>query len=690
VAKEEMMSITSIAGKRFAGSVSRVMFYFLSMLSLACSDHRASQSKADSQGHTAATAATIAANEAFAATLPLSDQQDWKDARRGLIATPDALNIQNTNGDAVWDMPAYQFVKGRSPDSVNPSLWRQAGLNNLHGLFEVTPGIYQIRGFDLANMTLVKADNSWVIVDPLTSAETAARAFEFAMQHLERQAVSAILFTHSHIDHFGGVEGILSQLAEGERDNLRIVAPEGFVEEATSENIIAGPAMSRRAMYMYGKRLQRSERGHIGSGLGKGPAFGTFGITEPTELISETPTRLTIDGLEFVFQNVPGSEAPAEFTFYLPHYKAFCGAELVSRNLHNLYTLRGAKVRDALAWSRYIDDASQRFEQAEIYFGSHHWPVWGRDKVQRFLGKQRDIYKYIHDQSVRLMNAGYTPNEIADAIKLPEALRTNFSTRGYYGTVKHNAKAVYQSYMGWFTANPAMLDPLPESDTAERTLALMGGSDKVVAHAETLLNEAASAGAEKVNKEYRWLAQLLNTVVFAEPDNLQAKAMLAKVYDQLAYQAESAPWRDFYLTGAYELRHGAPASGISPSIMKDVLIKTPIEKFFDSMAVNLSGPEAEGESLRIEIQFSDLARRYVLILQNSVLRYQELAKDQSSDASARLTLTHPLFVDILVGDAGLKETLFGDDLSIDGSALDLLAFFSLIEKQEGVFNIVLP
>jgi alkyl sulfatase BDS1-like metallo-beta-lactamase superfamily hydrolase len=690
VSKEKMMSLTSIVGKRFAGRVSKVMFYFLSMLSLGCSDHPASQSGSDSQGHTAATAATIAANEAFAQTLPLLDQQDWKDARRGLIATPDALNIQNTNGEVVWDMPAYQFVKGPSPKSVNPSLWRQAGLNNLHGLFEVTPGIYQIRGFDLANMTLVKADNSWVIVDPLTSAETAARAFEFAMQHLERQSVSAILFTHSHIDHFGGVEGILSQLAEGERDNLRIVAPEGFVEEATSENIIAGPAMSRRAMYMYGKRLQRSERGHIGSGLGKGPAFGTFGITEPTELISETPTRLTIDGLEFVFQNVPGSEAPAEFTFYLPHYKAFCGAELVSRNLHNLYTLRGAKVRDALAWSRYIDEASQRFEQAEIYFGSHHWPVWGRDEVQSFMGKQRDIYKYIHDQSVRLMNAGYTPNEIADAIELPEALRTNFSTRGYYGTVKHNAKAVYQSYMGWFTANPAMLDPLPESDTAVRTLALMGGSDKVVAHAKTLLNEAALAGADKVNKEYRWLAQLLNTVVFAEPDNLQAKAMLAKVYDQLAYQAESAPWRDFYLSGAYELRHGAPASGISPSIMKDVLIKTPIEKFFDSMAVNLNGPEAEGESLRIEIQFSDLARRYVLILQNSVLRYQELAKDQSSDASATLTLTHPLFVDILVGDAGLKEKLFGDDLSIDGSALDLLAFFSLIEKQEGVFNIVLP
>ena len=502
--------------------------------------------------------------------------------------------------------------------------------------------------------------------------------------------MSAILFTHSHIDHFGGVAGILSQLADEERDNLRIVAPEGFVEEATSENIIAGPAMSRRAMYMYGKRLQRSERGHIGSGLGKGPAFGTFGITEPTELISETPTSLTIDGLEFVFQNVPGSEAPAEFTFYLPHYKAFCGAELVSRNLHNLYTLRGAKVRDALAWSRYIDEASQRFEQAEIYFGSHHWPVWGRDEVQNFLGKQRDIYKYIHDQSVRLMNAGYTPNEIADAIELPEALRTNFSTRGYYGTVKHNAKAVYQSYMGWFTANPAMLDPLPESDTAVRTLALMGGSEKVIAHAEKLLNEASSAGAEKVNKEYRWLAQLLNTVVFAEPNNLQAKAMLAKVYDQLGYQAESAPWRDFYLSGAYELRHGAPVSGISPSIMKDVLIKTPIEKFFDSMAVNLNGPDAEGESLRIEIQFSDLARRYVLILHNSVLRYQELDKDQNSDASATLTLTHPLFVDILVGDAGLKETLFGDDLSIEGSALDLLAFFSLIEKQEGVFNIVLP
>lgn len=676
------------------GPILRLIFFFMAALLLACSDESADQSGdsagQDNQGHTAPSAATIAANEAFAETLPLSDQQDWRDARRGFIAKPAALKIDDAQGETVWDMPAYDFVEGASPGSVNPSLWRQAGLNNVHGLFEVTKGIYQLRGFDLANMTIVKADNSWVIVDPLTSAETATVAFAFAMEHLERLPVSAILFTHSHIDHFGGIEGIMSQLSDVEKDALRIIAPEGFVEEATSENIIAGPAMSRRAMYMYGKRLHRGERGHIGSGLGKGPAFGTFGIKEPTELVNETPTSLTIDGLEFVFQYTPESEAPAEFTFYLPQYQAFCGAELVSRNLHNLYTLRGAKVRDALAWSGYIDEAARRFEKAEIYFGSHHWPVWGRDHVQSFLANQRDIYKYIHDQSVRLMNSGYTPNEIAEMITLPDALRSNFSTRGYYGTVKHNAKAVYQSYMGWFTANPSMLDPLPETETAVRTLAVMGGSEKVITHAQALLNETASAEADEVNKEYRWLAQLLNTVVFAEPDNMKAKLMLAKVYDQLGYQAESAPWRDFYLSGAYELRHGSPQQGISPSIMKDVLIKTPIEKFFDSMAVNLNGPDAEGKSLRIEIKFSDLSLRYVLILENSVLRYQALAENESGDATATLALTHPLFVDILVGDAGLKDTLFGDDLDIEGSALDLFAFFSLIDKQEGVFNIVLP
>lgn len=659
----------------------------------ACSDQLEFEDHADAAGHTQATQATVVSNQEFARGLPFDNKQDFDDARRGLIATPDALVIHNKAGVELWNMPAYDFVgysesNADVPPSVNPSLWRQAALNNIHGLFKVTDGIYQIRGFDLANMTIIEGQTGWIVVDPLTSAETAQAALSFAQQHLGVHPVRAVLFTHSHIDHFGGIQGILSRLSAEQRENLRIIAPKGFLEEATSENIIAGSAMSRRAMFMYGKRLQRSERGHVGSGLGKGPAFGSFGIALPTEIIEHTPTRLDIDGIDFVFQFTPASEAPAEFTFYLPKQKAFCGAELVSRNLHNLYTLRGAKVRDALAWSAFIEEARELFVESQVYFGSHHWPMWGSENIQHFLSQQRDTYQYIHDQSVRLMNAGLTSNEIAEQITLPESLRSSFANRGYYGTVKHNAKAVYQAYMGWFNGNPAFLDPLPEEDAAKRSVELMGGVNELVKKAQGLFDKANKQTAETVSKDYRWIAQLLNMAVFAEPDNVSAKMLLAKTYDQLAYQSESAPWRDFYLSGAFELRNGPPETGIDPAVMKQVLMHTPVEKFFQSMAVSLNGPKADGEKLRLKVHFTDLNQSYLLLLENSVLRHKRA--EITSQADATLNLTHPLFVDIIVGDAGLKETLFGDDLSIEGSKLDLLRFFSLIDKPMATFNIVEP
>ncbi len=345
-------------------------------------------------------------------------------------------------------MPAYDFIDANGenvPGSVNPSLWRQAALNNIHGLFKVTDGVYQIRGYDLSNMSIIESDNGWILVDPLTARETASRALLFAQKHLGKKPIKAILFTHSHIDHFGGVQGVLQHMSDSEKADVRIIAPEGFEEEATSENIIAGTAMSRRAMYMYGKNLARTERGHVGTGLGKGPAFGTFGLESPNELINHDNTKLTIDGVPFEFQIVSGSEAPAEFTFYLPKHKAFCGAELVSRNMHNLYTLRGAKVRDARLWSAFIDEARTEFKEAETYFASHHWPLWGSENINDFLIVQRDTYKFIHDQSVRLMNQGLTPNEIADQITLPESLNKEFHNQGYYGTTKHNSRAVYQA-----------------------------------------------------------------------------------------------------------------------------------------------------------------------------------------------------------------------------------------------------
>jgi len=672
--------------------------YYLWLLPLvaslsACDKPLEFEQGADANGHTAPTAVTIKANQAIIDQRPFSNTADFKDARRGLIAQDKSLIIKDSAGTAVWNMPAYDFIdyqgpNGNAPGSVNPSLWRQAALNNIHGLFKVSEGIYQLRGYDLANMTIIEGDSGWILVDPLTVAETSTKALKFAQQHLGKKPIRAIIYTHSHLDHFGGIDGILQNLSAEEKQQLRIVAPEGFMEEATSENIIAGIAMSRRVMYMFGKQLARTERGHVDTGLGKDPAFGSNGLLEPTELINQTGQTLNIDGIPFEFQSVSGSEAPAEFTFYLPKHKAYCGAEMLSRNMHNLYTLRGAKVRDAKLWSAYIEQARELYADTDVYFASHHWPLWGQEKIQNFMRQQSDTYKYIHDQSVRLFNSGLSPNEIAEQVKMPASLNTSFHNQGYYGTVKHNAKAVYQAYLGWFTGNPAKLDPLPETQAAKRYMAMMGGVDAVINKAQTIFDEASNTSAEEGIKTYRWLAELLNHAVFAQPDNTVAKQLLAKVYDQLGYQAESGPWRNFYLTGAYELRHGTPEKGMNLADMKDVLAQTPVHNFFDSMAVRLNGPDAEGEKLDIKITFTDLNESYLLSLNNSVLRYKKVNKDIRADVT--LNLTQPLFVDIAIGKAGLKDTLFGDELSLEGSKLDLLRFFSLLDKPTGTFGIATP
>ena len=629
------------------------------------------------KGRSSASAATLVLNQAVKERLPLENEQDNIDAKRGLIAQVTDLNVMGETGEPVWDMTAYDFVKGEAPGSVNPSLWRQEKLNNVRGLFKVTERVYQLRGFDFANMTIMEGDSGWIIVDPLTAKETAQAALAFARQHLPVKPIRAIIFTHAHMDHFGGVLGIVSpeQVAEL---GIRIIAPGGFMEAATSENIIAGVAMSRRATYMYGKDLPRSALGHVGSGLGTGPAFGTFGILEPTELINEQTQQLNIDGLEFVFQNVSGTESVAEVTFYLPQLKAFAGAELVSRNMHNLYTLRGAEVRDALKWSNKIDEARILFREAEIYFGSHHWPVWGQDNVQNFLSKQRDLYKHLHDQSVRLMNQGLNGAEIAEKISLPEELSQFFANRGYYGSLRHNAKAVYQYYMGWFDANPAHLNPLPQGESAPRYIAMMGGAEQVM----------KSALASYDRGEYRWVAELLNRLIFADADHQAARQLLAKTYSQLAYQAESAPWRNFYLTGAQELINGVKPTGINLTAMEDILRNTPVTKFFDSMAVRLNSEKAAGKQVSVAIHFTDLEQSYRLELSNSVLRHYPYQAGDGVDSG--IYISHALFVKLLIGKLGIRETLFSDDLSVEGNILDLVGFFMLFDKPDGLFNIVSP
>jgi alkyl sulfatase BDS1-like metallo-beta-lactamase superfamily hydrolase len=631
----------------------------------------------DVAGNTAPSAETAALNAAVSERLPLDDPQDFEDATRGLIASNPALRVVNEEGDAIWDMPSYGFVDGDAPASVNPSLWRQARLNNIHGLFEVTKGLHQLRGYDLANMTLIDGASGWIVVDPLTATETARGALAFAREHLGDKPVSAIIFTHSHVDHFGGVLGILSP-EEIERGTIPIIAPELFIDEGTSENIIAGATMARRSLFMFGPRLPRGERGHVDSGLGKGLAYGTVSILQPTEIITKTGTELTIDGVKLVFQNAPGSEAPSELTFYLPDLKAFCGAEVVSHNMHNLYTLRGAQVRDAIKWSGYIDEIIALFGEAEVYFGSHHWPIWGNDRIIEFLEGQRDTYKYINDQTLRLALEGYTPREIAEQLELPESLRTSFSNRGYYGTVRHNAKAVYQRYFGWYDGNPANLDPLPPTEAGARYVELAGG-------AANLLKNAQGAYARG---EYRWVAELVNHLVFAEPDNKDARDLLARAYDQLGYQAESGPWRDIYLTGALELRHGGPDKGVDLASAMGMIKHAPLARFFDAMAARLNAPKAEGKEMIVNLVFTDIGVTHVLELKNSVLHHYE--REPRPDANVTMKITHDLYLRMLTGKAGIKDTLFSDDLTIEGSKLDLVAFFRLFDTPEGTFNIVTP
>ncbi len=621
-----------------------------------------------------ATPTVLAANAAVAKAADLSDPASFADARRGFIAAPKG-QVRDAEGVVVWDYDAFAFVKGAAPATVNPSLWRQALLNNQIGLFKVSERIWQLRGFDLANITLIEGKTGWIVVDALTSRETAAAAMLFARQHIGDKPVSALIFTHSHVDHFGGALGIISA-EEAKSRQLPVIAPAGFIEEATSENVLMGIAMGRRSMYMYGSRLPRDANGLIDTGLGKAVAFGSVGILPPTLLIKKAEQELLIDGLRFVFHNVGGSEAPAEFTFYLPELKAFGGAEMMSQTLHNLYTLRGAKIRDASKWAGFLDAALAQSADAEVLFNQHHWPVWGQARIRESITKQRDTFSYIHDQTVRLMNAGLSASEIAEQLQLPDSLQSYLNNRGYYGTLSHNIKAVYQFYLGWFDAHPSNLDSLPPVDAAKRYVELAGGMDKIIAAAQ----KAFDAG------EFRWSAELLKHAVYAEPKNKTASELLARSFEQMGYMAESAPWRNFYLSGALELRQGPPDKGLSREKMLDMLQHTPIERFLEAMAASLNGKKAAGLNLKINLIFSDLGESYVLQIENAVLHFRQAP--EAPDANASLTLTKAFFLRMMTGSAGAKDLLLSDQTRIEGSRIDLGRFFSLLDQAPGNFPLV--
>ena len=604
--------------------------------------------------------------------LPQFAGDDFADARRGLLAPYEPTTAED---QAIASSGAYAFVTGEAPATVHPSLWRQARLTGIQGLFQVAEGIYQVRGLDLSNLTIIQGAQGWILVDPLTTRETGHRAWSFVRKHLPERPITAVIYTHSHVDHFGGMLGVLDA-AQSVATDLRILAPEGFDNHATEENILAGPVMRRRAGYMYGMHLPRSAEGHVDGGIGREIPQGHYGYRAPTEHIRATGETAEVDGVKFVFQMAPNSEAPAEMAFYLPEAKIFCGAELATRSMHNLYTLRGAKVRDALSWSRYLDESLQLFPQAEMFMGAHLWPMWGAQNVRDFLVRQRDMYKYIHDQTLRLAGNGLTPDRIAEQMQLPESLSRYADTQGYYGTVKHNSRAVYQYYFGWFDGNPAHLDPLPESESAARYVAAMGGADKV----RELARQAAQSG------DLRWAAELLNKLVFAESEHPGAREELAAVYRQLAYQATSAPWRNFYLTGAQELRAGVPEGSNSLSQARDLLTHAPMPAFLDALATRLNPEKTAGARLALCLRITDTDETYALDIENDVLHHRRA----SSRCPTTLSMSKDLWVKLATNSADLSSLAGGGGLDFEGSMLDAVKFLKNFDPPNLNFPIVEP
>lgn len=542
-----------------------------------------------------ATRHTAAVNGAVRDALPFDDTADFELAERGRIAHHPRRQITGVGGGAVWDLDSWRFLDGDAPDTVNPSLWRQSQLCAIEGLFEVVDGIYQVRGIDLSNVTFVRGDTGWIVVDPLTAAETARAALELVNDELGERPVVAVIYTHSHVDHFAGVRGIVTD-DDVTSGRVRVIAPSGFLEAAIAENVIAGNVMTRRATYMYGVLLPRDPTGLVGSGLGQTTPLGTFGLIAPTELVSETGTVLDVDGVRIEFQITPGTEAPAEMNFLFPDHRALCMAENCTAVFHNVYTPRGAQIRDALAWSQYLHESIQLFaERADVSFASHHWPRWGPEALRHHLERQRDLYRFLHDQTMRMANHGLTSLEIAEELRLPPALGDEFFNRDYYGTLNHNVKAVYQRYLGFFDGNPAHLHPLPPVDAGRRYVEFMGGADELLRRARASFDEG----------DYRWVAQVVDHLVFAEPDNTEARALQADALEQLGYQAESGPWRSFYLTGAQELRAGPPPIVIRSAEKPDVMAAMTVEMLLQFIGVHLNGPLAADEQLAFTLEVRD-------------------------------------------------------------------------------------
>mgnify|MGYP003629930729 FL=1 len=628
-----------------------------------------------------ATEATRAANARVAAALPIADQTDFENARRGFLAKIPGDKILNEDGSVAWDSHQFDFIDGAAPDTVNPSLWRQAKLNSIHGLFEVVPGIYQIRGYDLAQMTLIAGKTGWIIVDPLTTPAPAKAGLALANKTLGDRPVVAVIFTHSHGDHFGGVAGVASpeDISSGK---IQVIAPHGFLAESIGESVIAGTAMNRRVQFQFGTALPVGTTGHVGGGLGQKLSSGDVSLVPPTRSISKNGETLTVDGIAFDFMDAGETEAPAELVFYLPQYKALHTAEVATRTFHNVLTPRGALVRDTLKWSKVIDAMLANYgDKSDLMLASHHWPTWGSDKVQAALKNQRGIYRYVHDQTMRQANQGATMHEIAEHIGEPDFAKTDFGVRDYYGTLNHNSKAVYQRYFGWWDAVPAHYHQLPPVQAAKKYVEAMGGTDKALAVGE----KAFAAG------DYRWAATVFNHLVFADPANQTAKTWLASTYEQLGFQAEAGTWRNIYLVGARELREGNNVKDSISTASAKVLNGIPAVDLFDALATRFNPAKMKGEDGIIRFWFPDRKEAVSIDLGKSVMfpRREDYAIT-GAGSDTQITISRSAFTQLLMRETSPMQLIRDKQMIISGNDALMAIMFMALDEVNPQFDIVTP
>lgn len=658
-----------------------------------------------------ATEHTALANEGVYALLDFSDTSELACAQKGLIAAPEALEIVGDDGTVIWSQRSYEFLgepteqeaspqadaaaEGSeaedataldptgdvpAPASANPSLWRHTRLNHITGLFEVVEGIYQVRGYDMSNMTFVRGQTGWIVFDPLMSVECAQAAFDLVRSELEDLPVTGVILSHSHVDHYGGIKGIVSEEEVAERA-IPIIAPDGFVREAVSENVYAGPAMARRATYQYGTYLTPGERGSLAIGIGMGQSRGTTSFIAPNDLICETGEVRTVDGVEMEFQLTPGTEAPAEMNTWFPGLSALWMAENCTGTLHNLYTLRGAQVRDGAAWATYLMEAKARYgEAARVVFQAHNWPHWDEDpatgetgQLATYLENTAAVYKFINDQTLRYINQGYTSTEIARMIELPDELARVWYTRQYYGTVAHNARAVYQRFMGFYDANPVNLFPLEPVASAQKLVEYLGDVDAVLARAR----EDFAAG------EYQWVAQITNALVFANPGNQPARLLCADALEQLGYQAESGTWRNVYLSGALELREGVQTSEAGRAQQNGDLTRAmAVDQILDYLGILIDASQDSSLSLTVNLNVTD-DEPYVLEVCSGVVLYQRGI--QAPDADATLTATRLGLLTLVRTDLDAMRSAIkveGDPDVLDKLAANRVSFdrhFAIVE-----------